>query len=599
MQYQVPSNNFTQTEMQEVGVAINKLIHLGAVSKCKPVNDQYLSKFFLAPKPNGNKRFILNLKEFNKFIAKSHFKMEDHRTAAKLIPKDGYLATIDLKEAYLLIPVKYEDRKYLRFQFQSNPNSNDSTTFEFTAMPYGLSVAPWVFTKIMREVISFLRRQNFKSVIYLDDILCIGDTFDECRNNVLETLRLLQSLGFVVNFEKSNLQPQKVCRFLGFMFDTESMTISLPDDKRDNIAQLVKKFSKISTCSMREYAQLIGVLVAACPAIKYGWVYTKILERQKYLALLKNSDYDEKIMLPKVILYDLNWWSTNVKNSFNEMRYPHFKLEIYTDASNTGWGAICGDKRTHGAWKEDENTHHINYKELLAILLGLKVFAKHETNCALLLRVDNTTAVSYVNRMGGIQFPHLNNLSRQIWQWCEKRNIWIYASYVNTKDNQADAESRIINPDTEWELSNQAFETIIERLGSPNVDLFASRTNAKCPCFASWKQDPDATYIDAFTIDWRNINFYAFPPFSLILKCLRKIVDDNANGILVFPYWPSQPWYPLLKNLLASEIVYFTPNNNILKSPFRSLHPLHATLTLAAARLCSKPSAGKIHHQTQ
>ncbi|KAI8428911.1 hypothetical protein MSG28_007543, partial [Choristoneura fumiferana] len=191
------------------------------------------------------------------------------------------------------------------------------------------------------------------------------------------------------------------------------------------------------------------------------------------------------------------------------------QLEIYTDASSSGWGAVCGEDKVNGTWKSSERESHINYLELLAVHLGLKSFARDMTNCAILLRVDNTTAISYVNRMGGVQFPHLNELSRSIWQWCEKRHIWIYASYINTKENIADAESRkAVNPDTEWELSDNAFKTIVQRFGKPEIDLFASRSNAKCSNFISWKPDPDALAVDAFTTSWRSKFFYAFPPFA-------------------------------------------------------------------------------------
>lgn len=67
--------------------------------------------------------------------------------------------------------------------------------------------------------------------------------------------------------------------------------------------------------------------------------------------------------------------------------------------------------------------------------------------------------------MGSIQHPHLNDLARNIWQWCEARNIWLYASYINTRDNkEADFESRKTNPDTEWELSDKAFQKIIIKI---------------------------------------------------------------------------------------------------------------------------------------
>ncbi|CAB3236153.1 unnamed protein product [Arctia plantaginis] len=529
IQISTPNCDLSYIESFEMLEAINKLLDLGAISRCIPSHGQFISKTFLAPKPDGSKRVILNLKPLNKFVEKTHFKMEDYRTAVKLIPKGGYLATIDLKEAFLLVPITESDRKYLRFNFR-DPISNKLITYEFNAMPYGLSVAPRVFTKIMKEVIAYLRKQGHKSVVYLDDMLCIGNNYDVCLTNVQETLRLLECLGFIVNYTKSLLTPSQKCKFLGFLYNTENLTLSLPPDKRHNIRKLIQKYSRLPRCTIRDYAQLIGVLIAACPAVRYGFLYTKILERQKFILLQQyNHNYEAKLNLPKCILDDLNWWLKNILTTSCPMRTIHHKKEIFTDASRTGWGAVCNEEKISGNWRTNELEHHINYLELLAAFLGLKSFASDEKNSTILLRIDNTTAISYINRMGGIQFPHLNDLTRSIWQWCEKRNIWLFASYVNTKENCADAESRKINPDTEWNLSDKAFGAIIQHFGYPEIDLFASRSNAKCKMFASWKQEPDSYTVDAFTINWQLKYFYAFPPFSLILKCLRKIIDDKAT----------------------------------------------------------------------
>lgn len=596
-QHRAPSlSNLSLIESQEMSKAINKLLELGAISQRLPEKNQFISNTFLAPKANGGKRFILNLKPLNKFIRKEHFKMEDYRTAAKLIPRDGFLATIDLTEAYLLVPISVSDRKYLRFLYK-DPFSGNLNTFEFTAMPYGLSVAPRVFTKIMKEVMTHLRGRGYKSVIFLDDILCIGDNYDECVKNVHETSKLLRCLGFVINYTKSSLTPSQVCKFLGFMYDTQELSISLPIDKRNNIAQMVDKFTRLPRCTIRELAQLIGVLIAACPAVKYGYLYTKILEREKFLALQKfNNNYEAKISPSNVILQDLLWWRSNILTVNNSMRVLSYSKEIFTDASRTGWGAVCNGIKVNGRWKAAESEHHINYLELLAAFLGLKSFVKEDDeHSAILLRVDNTTAICYINRLGGIQFPHLNELTRSIWQWCEKRNISLFASYINTKENCADAESRKVNPDTEWELSNNAFRLIKQNFGCPEIDLFASRSNTKCDLFVSWRPEPDAYTVDAFTINWHSIFFYAFPPFSLVLKCLRKIIDDEATGIFVFPHWPSQPWFPLLQTLLDSHILYLNPNKFLLQSHFRHHHPLHKKLTLGAARLCGRRLSGAAH----
>lgn len=575
-------------------LAINKLLELGAIEKCNPCNDQFISRIFLATKPNGDKRFILNLKPLNKFISTTHFKMEDYRTACKLIPENGYIGNIDLKEAYLLVPVAKEYQKYLRFEFPYK-NTHTFSYFQFTVMPYGLSIAPRVFSKIMKEAIAHLRCRGFKSVIYLDDILCIGEDYKSCSTNIAETLRLVESLGFVVNYTKSFLEPTQVCKFLGFVFNTTNMSLSLPLEKRQSIEYLLNKFKL--QCSVRDLAQLIGTLTAACPASKYSWIYTKTLERQKYLALQGTQDYDTAIDLPDSVLRDINWWLQNIHTTSNYMRPPPYKLEIFSDASLTGWGAVCNNNRAHGGWKYDERKFHINYLELLAVFLALKTYAENESNCSILLRVDNTTAIAYINRMGGIQFPHLNDLARSIWQWCEERNIWLFASYINTKENrEADEESRKLNTTTEWALSDKAYNQIIKTFGQPEVDLFASRTTAKCKNYVAWKQDPEAIAIDAFTIKWTT-GFYAFPPFCLLLKAIRKIIQDKACGILVFPSWPSQPWFPLLKDILATDMLIFHPDKKLLLSQYRLIHPLHRQLTLAAARVCARPSCKREHQK--
>lgn len=78
------------------------------------------------------------------------------------------------------------------------------------------------------------------------------------------------------------------------------------------------------------------------------------------------------------------------------------------------------------------------------------------------MRIDNSTAISYINRMGGIKYPHLNRIARDIWQWCEVRKIFIVALYIKSADNKiADAESRRIHPDIEWSLTETAFEKIV------------------------------------------------------------------------------------------------------------------------------------------
>ena len=132
--------------------------------------------------------------------------------------------------------------------------------------------------------------------------------------------------------------------------------------------------------------------------------------------------------------------------------------------------------------------------------------------------------------------------------------------------------------------------SITKSFEMPEIDLFASRINNKCDLFCSWSKDPDAKYVDAFTIKWDKFYFYAFPLFSLILRTLQKIVCDKACGIFVVPYWVSQPWFLLYESQLISKPIIFKPSKNPLLSPCRTLqHPLESKMSLIAGKLSGQP----------
>lgn len=552
------------------------------MSKADECQGQFISKVFTVSKPDGSYRLILNLKILNNFVKSNHFKIEDNKTVAKLLSKGCYMGKIDLKDAYHLVPVKQSHCKYLRFKFNGE-------LYQYNCLPFGLSCAPLIFTKILRPVVKILRGKGILLVVYLDDFLIIGRSYEECQNNIKITIELLSQLGFLINYKKCSLLPTQKCIFLGFIYNSLAMTISLPEDKQKRIIRLLKRNFNLPRCKIRDFAKFIGTLVSACPGIKYGFLHTKIFEYYKYKALKESKgNYNAVMNLSKNILHDLSWFINIIPNSFNHVHINNYSLEIFTDASSMGWGVFCQGKSTYGQWSEQEKTLHINALEMLALYFGLKCYTSNLSNCYILCRVDNTTAVATINRMGSVRFIRLNIIARKIWSWCEKRNIFIFASYINTKENiEADKASRKIQKETEWSLSNDAYQKIIDIFGTPRIDLFASRLNKKCETFISWMRDPEAFKVDAFTVHWGTLRFYAFPPFSMILKTLQKIINDEAEGIVVVPFWISQPWYPLFKSLIVGEPLVFRPKKYLLSSS-RTPHPLWQHLSLVAGRLSGK-----------
>lgn len=124
--------------------------------------------------------------------------------------------------------------------------------------------------------------------------------------------------------------------------------------------------------------------------------------------------------IPSYTNHELEWWINNVKSSHQNMKTPkNFQIEIFTDASKTAWGACANGKETKGFWSTNEQNLHINQLELRAAFYGLQSFAKEFSNCAILLRIYNKTAIACINKKGSVQFPKLNKIVYKIWHWCE------------------------------------------------------------------------------------------------------------------------------------------------------------------------------------
>lgn len=566
--------------MSKYRQTIKELVDMGAISECKTKKDEFLSSYFLLKKPNGKYRFVLNLKNLNKYISAPHFKIEDYRTILKLVTKNCYFASIDLKDAYFSLPIKNKYRKYLRFRFQN-------TTYEFNCLPFGLNIGPYIFTKIIRPVLGYLRERGIVCSAYLDDFLIIGHTEKECKRNILKVKNLLYQLGFVLNLEKSELVPKQKIIHLGFAIDSLEMKISLPEERKEKILNKLRAFTGKRECSIRDFARLIGMLIATKPAVKYGWLHLKNMEREKYIALFINQqNYNASMLIPEYIQTEFNWWLKNIGNSNQSIRKKSYSIEIYSDASKTGWGANCAGKTTHGFWNLAEQKFHINYLELLATLYALKSFAKHKSNTNILLRIDNTTAVASINKMGSVRYKKLNEISRKIWDWCESRNIFIHASYISSSDNKiADRESRIENSIIEFQLPKENYQLILQKFGLPTIDLFASYQNKKHDRFVSRYPDPESLNVDAFTLKWNQEYFYAFPPFCLVGRVLEKIINDRATGIVVVPKWPSQAWYPVFHKLLIEEPVVFHTNDECSLFASRDKYSIYHQTTLMAGKL--------------
>ena len=335
--------------------------------------------------------------------------------------------------------------------------------------------------------------------------------------------------------------------------------------------------------------------MASFPGVERGPLHYRHLERDKIENLKRTrGHYDAQMTLSLASVEDIQWWISHIESSFRRISQMAPSFTIESDASSRGWGCcVRGSETTAGGeWSPEEAKHHINYLELKAAFLALQSLWR-EPHRHVRLMIDNTTAVAYIREMGGSQSPSCCEIAKQIWEWAYQHDIWLSACHLPGAMNVvADRESRVFHKETEWKLNAQVFRRGVKALGSsPVIDLFASRSNYQIKPYISWRPDPEAVHVDAFTYDWSNELFYAFPPFSIIPRVLQKIREDRATGILVVPNWPSQPWYPALRSLLIATPFMARRAKDLLHLPTRpqELHPLHKQLDVVLCLLSGIP----------
>ena len=152
------------------------------------------------------------------------------------------MTRIDIKDAYFAIPIHPQHQKFLRFQWKGK-------CFQFTCLPFGLVSAPRVFTKLLRPVVGFLRSKGMHCVVYIDNLLLMHLDKEKLREFSATVLVLLKSLGFLINYPKSVLEPTQTLVFLGFTINSVEKELSLPAEKLEKIVAEARTMLKGHTVS--------------------------------------------------------------------------------------------------------------------------------------------------------------------------------------------------------------------------------------------------------------------------------------------------------------------------------------------------------------
>ncbi|KAA6397710.1 MAG: putative Transposon Ty3-G Gag-Pol polyprotein, partial [Streblomastix strix] len=481
----------SQIETNRMESIINQELEAGVIEEIKLNQAKWINRCFLIGKPDGSFRKIVDCRKLNEELVSQHFKMENIQELQDLLTKDCYTTSIDITQAFHHVSVIGELKQYLSFQFKQK-------TYQYIAMPFGISLAPRTFHKILRPVIESIRcKWNVRILSYVDDIIIIGKDKQVLENKTQEISNYMRTLGWVISEKKSRITAMQEFEFLGWNFNSLNQQMKITEEKKNklirHISKIIQTIRQQEMVTVRELARLRGKLnflrVVTPQASFYLMEISKVINQE-----INKYGWDRNRIIPKTILKELEWWrqTISINKPFNFI-IPDREAVITTDASKIGWGAtqILPNQRESvkesGNWNKTEMNMSSNLRETTAVYLSLKKFnnqiLQNRVN-GVLINTDSSTTSYNINRRRSA--TSLANATQMIIALAENNQYKIRAKHIPEKTNtEADSLSRLSRCG-DYALKQEILDNAMKEMNKQiTIDAFANRKNRKTQRFYS------------------------------------------------------------------------------------------------------------------
>lgn len=373
----------------------------------------------------------------NSFISCNKFSFDSLDDVVKSSSPNCFYSVVDIQAAYRSVPVHPDNWTLQWFKW-----SFDGESFHYFVdrfLCFGLSNAPKIFQRVSTAIARIMRRKGFVIVSYLDDFLVIAPTEEDCREAQQTLIRLLVSLGFAVKWPKV-VGPAPRVQFLGLIVDSSKQCLELPSDKLETLKTLARNYSRKSKLSKKELEVIVGHMSFASKAVFGARTFTRIFIDAMHR--LRNAKQHTRVT--KLLRAELHWWE-NFAASFNGLCYCPMGREwpvksVSTDASFSGFGALCGKMWLVGTWEASNELlpeafrvnrvpspklhlslrNNINFLELIAACIPLLILAPRLAGHKVIVLCDNTQSVSFLNR------GTTKNLGALVWLKYLFENLFVY-----------------------------------------------------------------------------------------------------------------------------------------------------------------------------
>ncbi|XP_033758108.1 uncharacterized protein LOC117340457 [Pecten maximus] len=585
------NNKSARDNLQFVNTEVENLLSIGCISEVK-VQPRVVNPLTVAYNRAGKPRLVLDCRHINVFLHKFKFKYEDARVARDLFHQGDFLFTFDLKSAYHHIEIYPEHRNFLGFEVEMG---GVGRFFVFNVLPFGISTAGYIFTKVLRQVVKHVRGQGHKLVMFLDDGIGGHGTVGGANVASQCVKRCLRDYGFLIADEKCQWEPSQDVTWLGYTWAMIEGVLRVSTDRVDRLVSLLKHTMSL-VCSRgqllfsaRYIASIVGLVISMHSVIGS---MVRLRTRELSASLLTRASWNAGVFLSAEALNEIEFWLSNVQtlNDKGSTLRESNKCSkvICTDASEVGYGGFVipcvdplmegdetlsaedtgymhealalaegdgfipnverlyehGDCVVIGTWDSDERVRSSTWRELEAAKRVLFTTIDRVRGHNVRLFMDNKGACS-IARVGSGK-THLQKVAMDMHRLTSSNSVNLVTQWLPRNSNKtADFLSRCSDSD-DWSVQAWVFGVCEKKWGPHEVDRFASDYNKKCTRFNSRWWCPGTEAIDAFTVFWGRVNNWLVPPPRLVCKMLDKMKADQAYGTVVVPAWRSAAFWPVL-----------------------------------------------------
>lgn len=528
-----------------VSSTIDDLISSGMIREVKH-KPYIVSPLSVATNSVGKKRFILDLRYVNDHLHKEFVSFDDLRDFQHYVRPNGFLFKFDLRQGYYHVDIFENHQEFLGFCWSGN---KEKKYYVFTVLPFGLSTAPCLFTKLLRVLVRVWHKQGIKISVFLDDGCGTAQTFEESEESSLAVKSLLVECGFIINIEKSLWSPTKVLIWLGIVIDLNKNSYHVSSKRIQSLLDQCEKILSCQYTTARSLSRLAGKVVSTkfvfsdIVRLKTRFLYKLIDSQYSWDSFLKITDHEE--VVKEVIFWRDNIKRLNKKPISSERIVNSF---VFSDASDHAIGSIIANNNfiCHKNFSPWEQGRSSTWRELEGIRFALISFKESLKNSCIEWKTDNNAASLIVK--SGSKKSELHDLAIEIYEITRFNNIDLKVQWIPRKENElADCISKVIDVD-DWQLSNDFFDYLNSLWGPFSIDRFANHYNTKLERFNSKFYVPNTEAVDAFLQNWSGENNLFVPPVNDILRVLKKLEQsENIVGTLIIPHWTSKAFWAVIQ----------------------------------------------------